>query len=546
MWRKIGHILTVAICIAGLAGSVRAQGQPAQPAASAITRLGPTDKLIDAPQGTPLLVQSKVTGIDGLANERGDPIEYVITLPKGLNTSRAWDVVLVLSDTDVPASWQSKSLPAETFGSDVIVVGMGPVRMSAEGMMVYQPGGRDSVIARDLILEITRQVPAGRVFLLGHGAGGSYALATAASFPRLIAGVVCIDSGLWRGTPMPPLSRMAIGLVDQRGGHGRPGTWSLDALGVLQEAEHAASQVFWSKSDAHSTVDARTVAQATLFVRGMASSEPSDVLNIARRLLASDASADASANASAPGPAFGAARLMLARFEPFVPREGMSDEEMQRAKINRYPSEVKDPTDAERREAAALRDAIEAHGLRHAARLRELAARGAAPATAEVSSLRPSLKYDVDAPVATWLGHVLSVQHRMAGVESLRGYLSEVDLASWQLSQAPQAEGINALARVKQAMESQDPAPGIVDANLSAGEAITTLIAQWLDGGAVSADAPTDLSALLTTLSQQEPTLKEAPGWSEMLGRAKARDLAMEQGRVSAAEVDRQFVLPVK
>jgi hypothetical protein len=193
-----------------------------------------------------------------------------------------------------------------------------------------------------------------------------------------------------------------------------------------------------------------------------------------------------------------------------------------------------------------MRDAIEAHGLRHVAALRELANRWTTPAGTAGDGPPLQLAFDIDAPVAAWLGHVLSVQHRLAGIESVERYLDEVDLATWQAGLAAQAEAINGLARVKRAMEEDRLMESMSGDAGTAADAIVKLITQWLDGGAVSADAPTNVAEMLRSLEEKEPTLKDAKGWSEMIDRAAARDRAMKQGQASAGEIDRLFVMPEK
>jgi len=368
--------------------------EPKQGARAKAEALEPASKLAEAKPNRVYVATSTCLGYTEDGQERVGPLKYAWVVPEGFEPRKPRDVVVVLHGFGLDHSWGPSALPAAELAPGAIVVYPDASRETADGSRFPGLEIADVLLMRDFVLEMTRTFPTAKIVLVGHSQGGFAQMMVANRFPRLFNGVVAYGGGV-PTMPMYNLKWVPAAFVHGTEDELVPLRVGVDGRDVLIEKGSNAAVLRRVVGGGHKP-DAREGGVGVTWVRALVTEYPDEALAGAGAL-------------AAPGeglaPAFGMAQEICKRFE--------ADPEDKTI----WPRGLKEATDEQKKQALALRQSIEAQGLRQVASLR--------PSLPDAGALRAAT-FAPDAPTPNWLGHLLSLREDFKGVESVDAYMAEL------------------------------------------------------------------------------------------------------------------------
>lgn len=380
--------------------------KPAQPtgAPSKPQPLDPKKQFAEAKTNTVYEAVSTCAGYTEDGQDRVGLLKYTWVLPDGFQRGQPRDVIIVLHGYGLDHTWAPYAMPAADLAPGAIVVSVDGTRETDASEKERFPGldAQDTLLMRDFVLEMTRTFPTAKIILAGHSQGAFGMVLLANRFPRLFNGVVAYGGGV----PDTRLGGMRV--VPAAFVHGTadelvPLRIAVEGRDALIQAGAKAAVLRRVVGGGHAP-DVKEAALGIAWVRGMVTENPVEALDSAKTLL-SIKSVGVGPAGEIRTPAFGMALSILQRFTADP------------ASTTAWPRATKDPTEDQKKEAAALAMTIEAQGLRQVAALRT--------ALPDAAALRAAT-FAPDTPTPNWLGHVLSLREDFKGVECVDAFMKEL------------------------------------------------------------------------------------------------------------------------
>lgn len=396
----------------------------------------------------------KTTGSAANAEASGaiEGVRYAWSLPVKVDLNRGHNLIVLLHPAGLDFRWGVLNFPRERsercFRPGDIVVSMdGPVGDPRRPSLRYfEPTQRFAIQFRDVMLELARTFPVRRIYICGQGGldnrasgmvdreqaeadpdaddekpgegpvvlsgGGAFATAFAGAFPALADGVVSHGAGMIENTA----ANTSVPLVFMHGAKDGmlPLHASLEAAGAFRDAGHTGVRVRVLR-EFNDFPNAVRMSEAIDYLEGTRTTDAQDALSAARSMLAPKPIDELGYTCPVW---FGGAYEVLARFE--ATRSSADDDDSQRTRSS--TPVLEEITDAQRRDAARLRSAIDAEAKAHAEALTRLL---------KTDDLR-SLPLDGGA----WLGYLVAFREDFRGVPNAEHFAQSIGYDSLAIEHA--------------------------------------------------------------------------------------------------------------
>lgn len=400
----------------------------------------------------------RAKNVDQEGEPGGEAIKYLMRLPVGFKMGEPRNLVIILHPQLKDRTWGFDEFPPATFRPNDIIVCLDGTTRTDDGQRVFALRYQDGVPMRNAVLDITRVLPTARIVLLGTEDSGLFVLNFAASFPRVIDGVVVLSSGAMERTPTKGgIAGVPIVFVhspvDERVGY----LYGVDARDAYLRDGHPTAFLrrIDDTSSAPEEAKARKLAcvgESLDYVLGMSSKDPAEVLTLVRSLLTPKP------NLGDHAPPFGMARHVLRRFEPAPPPPPLApdkpkspaptkpadpadpdDEDAPRPMRPTVPVDALPPPDYDlfrrftdatedhRRAAFELSVLIEKQAQRHLSSLRTqlMSPKDLTLTLPSTAATKPANSPTSPTP-PDWLGHLLPFREDFRGVESVESFIKEL------------------------------------------------------------------------------------------------------------------------
>lgn len=358
-----------------------------QDAAPEIPRLDPTSA-----DAKPLTVYQWTA--EAGANDEHDGFRYTWRLPKDFTRTESYDLVVVCHANGTDYRWGSANLKPELFRPNNIVVCVDGTSEADDGSRTFIEGRRDAIEFRDFVLEVGRALPVDRIFYLGHGEGGSFAIFMASQFPGLTQGVVADATDMSSSINVNGgIQSIPVAFVHGTADAVVPYFHSLAARDSLKAAGDEMLLVRRMQGCDH-LPSAMRASECIDWCSGMCTTEADTALAAAEALLAPRGPDEHGHECPLP---FGGAYQILLRVALETEHQVDESDDNQRAK------------------AHALMTKIDAEGARH------------------VEILRKDIKSEGDfvlglgSDIGAWLGHLVALREDFRGVPSVEKYIKEIN-----------------------------------------------------------------------------------------------------------------------